>query len=123
MAALAQGDPKQAWNLVIDSVHLFQALGDKASIAECFERLGKVAIVLKNPDFGVRLFGAADALRESIGVPSSIAARTEQEQFHIAAQAEMSVEEINDSYAAGREISYVQAIAELAAAAEQYATK
>jgi predicted ATPase/class 3 adenylate cyclase len=114
-ATLVLGDATQAWQLLVESVLLFQTLGDKASIAECLEGLGKVAISLKDPKMGIRLFGTAEALRESIGVPLPRGARQEQDQYTSDTQTGLDQADIADCRAAGRAIPYFEAIKEAAA--------
>jgi tetratricopeptide (TPR) repeat protein len=65
---LDQHDPR-AGPLFAESLRLFQELGEPDGVAECLEGLAGVAAAEGRLTRAVRLYGAAEALRESIGAP------------------------------------------------------
>jgi non-specific serine/threonine protein kinase len=68
-AALQLKQAEKAGDLFRQSLRLKQALADKEGIAWNLEGLAGVAGEQGSPERAARLFGAADALRRSIGIP------------------------------------------------------
>ena len=68
-AALYQGAAPQAAAHGLESLVLLRELGDREGLAECLEVLAGAAGALDQPLRAAQLFGAAEALRESIGAP------------------------------------------------------
>jgi len=68
-AALQLKQAEQAGDLFRQSLRLKQALADKEGIAWNLEGLAGVAGEQGSPERAARLFGAAEALRHSIGIP------------------------------------------------------
>ncbi|MFQ5795916.1 MAG: tetratricopeptide repeat protein [Candidatus Bipolaricaulia bacterium] len=64
-----QGDYERAVRFFKDSLTLSQELGNKRRIARGLEGLAAVACANRQPEQAARLFGAAEALREAIGIP------------------------------------------------------
>lgn len=60
-----QGSPDRASHFFRESLVMRRRLGDKAGIAECLEGLARV---VRDSDRAAQLFGAAEALREAVGV-------------------------------------------------------
>jgi predicted ATPase/Tfp pilus assembly protein PilF len=65
--AIRQGDWKRAVSWLCESLEVRQEIGDKGGSAWCLERLAEVALAQGQAEKAVRLFGAAAALRASIG--------------------------------------------------------
>jgi predicted ATPase/class 3 adenylate cyclase len=66
-AALGQGDYQQAASNYKEYLTIFWNQGNERYIAEGLEQLASVAITSQQPERAVRLFGAAEALRQSSG--------------------------------------------------------
>jgi tetratricopeptide (TPR) repeat protein len=64
--AAAQSEAERAASLYRKSLSLYQQVGDKPGVAECLKELAKIMKMLEQPVRAVRLFGAAEALREAI---------------------------------------------------------
>jgi predicted ATPase/DNA-binding CsgD family transcriptional regulator len=64
---LALGDQTRALTCFTESLQLRQALGNKLAIAECFEGFAALATYAGRPRRAARLYGAAEALRETTG--------------------------------------------------------
>jgi predicted ATPase len=67
--ALWQGDEARADALNRESIILFRELGDKRRLAECLEKTAILRQKQGQAEAAARLFGAANALREAIGMP------------------------------------------------------
>jgi non-specific serine/threonine protein kinase len=65
---LALGDTERAMGYFTESLQLRQALGNTLAIAECFEGFAALASVGGRPRRAARLYGAAEAIRETTGV-------------------------------------------------------
>lgn len=65
---LALGEQSQATSYFTESLQLRQALGNRLAIAECFEGFAALASLAGRPRRAARLYGAAEALRETTGV-------------------------------------------------------
>jgi len=66
-AAMRAGDWKRAVARLCESLDVRREIGDKGGSAWCLERLGEIAIAQERAENAVRLYGAASALRASIG--------------------------------------------------------
>jgi len=68
MITLEAGDPQRATGYFEENLRVLRAMGDKMGIAYCLLGLGGVAGEQLHPDRAARLWGAAEALREAIGM-------------------------------------------------------
>jgi predicted ATPase/DNA-binding CsgD family transcriptional regulator len=116
--ALNQRDYMEAARCYKESLPLLYGLGDRASIAECLEGLAAAIGAWKGgqPERAARLFGAADALREAVGAPRSMASRPEYERNLKTARSLIHEVAFGEAWALGRAMSLEEA---LALAAEQ----
>ena len=69
LAALTKGDPGRAAGLLEGSLALFRELENEQIVAEWLEAMAGVAAVRGKAQRATHLWGAAQALREGIGVP------------------------------------------------------
>ncbi len=74
-AYLQLGDPGRAGAHLREGLALQHALGDRAGLAETLEALAVVRVAEGRPAEAARMFGAATALRDIVGVPRPIADR------------------------------------------------
>jgi ATP/maltotriose-dependent transcriptional regulator MalT len=111
--ALNQRDYAEAARHYKESLPLLNELGDKASIAECLEGLAAAVGAWKGgqPERAARLFGAADALRETVGTPRSVAARPEYERNLTTARSLIHEVAFGEAFAQGRAMSLEEALA------------
>lgn len=70
LAALHGSDHERAAKLQEESLALRRKLGDRVGIAESLEVVSGLAGALGRPSRAVRLWAAAEAMREAIGVPT-----------------------------------------------------
>jgi non-specific serine/threonine protein kinase len=80
-----QGDPELALPLYLEGLELAHRVGDRHRLAVCMEGLGDVALGYGQLAPAARLLGAAEALRETLGAPLSVAQRAVYEHFAEAA--------------------------------------
>jgi tetratricopeptide (TPR) repeat protein len=52
-----------------ESLSILRELGDRERIAYSFEEIASVAVALREPVLAARIFGAAERLREAMGIP------------------------------------------------------
>jgi non-specific serine/threonine protein kinase len=69
LALMARDDPGRAAELYVEALGLADEVGDKADIAYCLEGLAGVAASRGDPERAARLFGASEALLETVGIP------------------------------------------------------
>jgi predicted ATPase len=110
--AARQGDSMQAIVRYTRSLALSQKLGAKEGIAVCLEGLASMSAMRGQPVPAARLWGAAEALRESIGAARQQVWRDRYDRAVAAARAEAGPAPFDAVWAAGRELSLDQAIAE-----------
>ena len=79
LATFLEGDRSAAVPFFVESVQLSLELGYKHVLAYCLDGIAAFAASC-SPDDAGRLFGAADALRESIGIDSDPAKEIVSEQ-------------------------------------------
>jgi non-specific serine/threonine protein kinase len=65
--ALRERDWNRAVAQLSESLEVRRQIGDKSGIAWCLERLAEIAVARGHPEKAARVFGAAAALRDSIG--------------------------------------------------------
>ena len=91
---------------------LSQKLGAKEGIAVCLEGLAQVAAARAKPLPAARLWGAAEALRESIGAARQQVWRDRYERAVSAARSQAGPAPFDAVWVAGRDMPLEQAIAE-----------
>jgi predicted ATPase/class 3 adenylate cyclase len=121
--ALRQGDFPQAAARLEESLRLFVDLGNKLGVAECLEGLAAVAAAQQPPEVAssagraarasrsLRLFGAAQALREQAGTPLPPYRRASYDQAVAAARASLTEPASAAAWAAGRGLNWEAAAA------------
>jgi len=108
--AFYQGHYEEAVALQSESLKLFQQTGEKAGIAECLEGLACIAGVQGQYLRSLRLFGAAEVLRETIGVPLSPVDRAAYEPIIATIQAKLGATAFASAWAGGRALVLERAI-------------
>jgi predicted ATPase/class 3 adenylate cyclase len=110
--ALYQGNLEQAFMLLRESLALLKELGDKEGIAECLEGFASAVGTKGEVARALRLFGAAEALREAIGAPLSPGERVHYEKHLARVRASCTEADFTRARAAGRALTLEQAIEE-----------
>jgi DNA-binding NarL/FixJ family response regulator len=105
-------DYKQAMDLFEESLVLFQHLGSTRGIIDCLAALAGVFGAEKKPERAVRLFGATEALHESIhaGLAASYADRIEYDRFIAVVRSQLDEDAFASAWAAGRAMTLEQAV-------------
>lgn len=110
--ALLRGDPRRAAVLELESLHLhFRYQGSKEHIYGGLVGLAGITSSLGHPRVSARLFGAAEALRETYGV---VLNHTDQAQYTrdlAALRAALDESTREKAWAEGRQLSPEQAVA------------
>jgi len=121
-----QGEHRQAAALFEESLGLFLELGNKVGVAECLEGLASVSVASLGPetraaaadaalcgaaDKPLRLFGAAEALREVADTPLPPYRRVDYDRDLAAARAQLDEAACAAAWAEGRAMSIEQAVA------------
>ncbi len=107
---LKQGDYGGARVLYEESLTIARELGAKEVIAYGLEAFASVAIHETDEERGARLWGAAAALRETIGSPLSPADREKQGREMTAVRERMGADAFAEAWAQGRAMTMEQAI-------------
>ncbi len=110
--AFCQGDYTLARGLYEESLLIQKDLGEWWIMAETLEAFAVLAVEEDRADQAPRLFGAAEALRESIGTPLSPGDRTYYDQVVTTAQALLSEDAFTAAWAEGRAMTWEQAVEE-----------
>jgi predicted ATPase/DNA-binding XRE family transcriptional regulator len=109
----AQGDHTQAAAHFTESLKLFATvLGKQSSAVECMAGLAGATGVQGQPARAARLFGAAEALREVIGLPMDPTAQTAYARDLAAVRTQIDEASFAAEWAAGQAMTVEQAIAE-----------
>jgi tetratricopeptide (TPR) repeat protein len=109
-AALMRGDQQQAKSLHEESLELSRELGDKLVAAESLEGLACSA-ARGEQERVARLFGAAEALRESVGYNQAPRERALRQPFLDAARSRLEEATWEAAWAEGRAMTFEDAIA------------
>ena len=110
-AALYTKDPARATQLLTESLRLFNQVGDRAGIAECFEALAGAFCASGKIVRAAQLLGAAEALREKIGVPLSPIERDTYNATVAAVMKQTDPYTFPEAWAEGRAFALEHAIA------------
>jgi len=110
-AALLRGDDEQARDLLKESLALSGELGDGLNAAESLDGLACTAAARGEAGRAARLFGAAEALREAMGIPLPSAARALREPYTRAARSRLDEVEWTRRWEEGRAMSQEEAVA------------
>jgi predicted ATPase/DNA-binding XRE family transcriptional regulator len=103
--ALAAGDATGATAGCADSLTMCVELGDLECAAYCLECLAAAAWQRAEPGRAARLYGASDALRDSIGAPATPAMRVEHEGVREEIRRELGEAGFAGAVAAGRRLT------------------
>ena len=110
--ALAQGEAALAATHLAEALGLFHDLGDRMGVSWCLAGLAGVAALDEEPERAAWLWGAAEALRQSLGARSAPAARATRERLQAEVRKQLSEEAFNAKWADGQSASVEQAIDE-----------
>jgi predicted ATPase/class 3 adenylate cyclase len=102
------GDLTLAKSIYQETLQSWQDFGNRAAIAHQLECFGFLAIADEEPQRAIKLFGAAEALREKIQSPMTDQERIEYEQA--VSQLRPTETEFNATWAEGRALPMEQAI-------------
>jgi tetratricopeptide (TPR) repeat protein len=107
--AREQGDPRTARALHGESLEIRRELGDKGGFPWSLEAFARLAAP-GDPERAARLWGAAEALRDSLGLPLPPNERPEYDRHRTAAREVLGDEAFARAWAAGREMALEEAI-------------
>ena len=108
-AALHQGDRERAAALLTEGLATARKRGDKRIAAECLHTAGGLAAADADPVRAARLWGAAEALRESTGAAQSPAERAVEDEWLVQVRNGLGDEQYEHERSAGRELDLDQA--------------
>jgi predicted ATPase/class 3 adenylate cyclase len=106
-----QGEDEAAQALYAQSLGICRNLGDQLGIAKNLAGLAGVEGARGQADRAARLFGAAEALRDTLGAPLSPRGRERVEEHSAGVRASLGEEAFVAAWAAGRAMSLEAAIA------------
>ena len=109
--ARTQGDTTQARTYYTQSLALVREFMGKGRFSECLEEIAGLAATAQ-PVSAARLFGAAEAVRESAGIPLPPVQRVAYERDLAAARAQLDDATFAAAWADGRALTLERAITE-----------
>jgi tetratricopeptide (TPR) repeat protein len=104
------GQLAEAVSLLKQSLTLAAELGHQREIAECLELLAGLECALGRPDRAARLFGAAEALLDGVGLVPLPGDRFDYEQNLAALRAALGQAALATAWAEGRTLSCERAV-------------
>jgi tetratricopeptide (TPR) repeat protein len=110
LLASKERDYAASRSCLAECLRLCLTLGDRLIAAYALEGFAALAKVQERPDKATRLYGAADALRESVGVPLPPSEREEVGGELAVLRATLGENTFNCAWAAGRAMTWEQAI-------------
>src|SRR5262249_53276594 len=120
--ATEEGDLRGAAELYAEALRLRHDLDDRPGIATCLEGLALVAGNGGKAEQMGRLLGAADAVREAVGIPPTVADRARGDTLLAAVRRGPDAERLAMALLAGRELPLAQVIADVLDACSDKAT-
>jgi predicted ATPase/DNA-binding SARP family transcriptional activator len=109
-ALLLQGESDRVEPLIEESLRLAQELGERHGVAECLDAMAGTAAVRGEGEKAGALFGAAEALRETIGASRAPDQRGWYERMLERAKTEVDEAVFASAYERGAELSVEEAI-------------
>jgi predicted ATPase/transcriptional regulator with XRE-family HTH domain len=106
------GNYHEARSLYSEGLRIWAELGKKSLIADCLEGLASVSAKHGQPERAARLFGAAEHMRETTGVPLSPSERQDYDRYVAAAREGLDEARWTEAWADGRVMTADRAIAE-----------
>jgi tetratricopeptide (TPR) repeat protein len=108
--AQAEGQPTRATELLRQSLLLFRELGAKKDAVECLEGLAAACCAQDQPGRATRLYGAVEALRESLELPRPLLFRGDYELSVLELEALLDEAGFTSAWMAGRAMALEEAI-------------
>lgn len=105
-----QGNLTKAKSIYRQTIKGWQDLGNRAAVAHELECFGFLAIAEEEPESAVKLFGAAEALREKIQAPMTDYEHAEYDRMVVRLRSMLTETEFNSLWAEGRSLTMEQAI-------------
>ena len=112
LLAHRQGDYTRAVALQAECLEIMRELGDQSGLITCLEDLAGLTVTLASAEQAARLFGAAAALREALGVPAVTSEQARIGRSLAEARAHLGESALAEMLAIGRTLSVDQAVAE-----------
>ncbi len=109
--ARQQGKYAEATALFHDGLAIFQRLGGRTLVATLLLNLGELAWLQGNPQRATRLFGAAERLREVVGVPLTYDAQDQYDRTMPELKRALGETAFADEWAKGRALGQEEAVA------------
>jgi excisionase family DNA binding protein len=109
---LDRDDPARAFDLFHESLVLRAEIGDRWGLPYSLKGLAAIAFLNGRPDQAARLYGAADAAHETIGVAMTREHRPHNERNLVRVRAALTADAFAAAWAAGQALTLEQAIAE-----------
>lgn len=106
-----RGDYTQAQSLYRESLAIAEELDDKWLIATCLQGLVGVALARGQPAWAARLWGTAEGIRESLGVPIPFVERARYEQIVNSLHTQLGKTACMAAWEEGRMMTPVQVLA------------
>jgi predicted ATPase/DNA-binding SARP family transcriptional activator len=110
-AALSEHQPDRSIELLRDALRRLAELEFKDVIGYCFEGLAAVLVLTGRQEESAKLLGAAEALRESLGVHLAPAEQSTHAETVDAVRAGLGEKRFSDAWRQGRELTLDEAIA------------
>ncbi len=105
-----EGHYQEAEAMYMETIKEWQRIGHRAAVAHQLECLAAIAKINEDGPRAARLFGAAEALRDKIGIPMTAQERLEYERNIEDLRSGMDEEVFASGWAEGRTMSMDQAI-------------
>ena len=109
--AYGRGDYEVAQTRYMESLGIWEDVGYKPAIASCLEGLARVACMQGHPMRMARLFGAAETLREAIGIPLPPVDQAQYKHHCEAGRAQLDNATFEAAWAEGQAMTVEQAVA------------
>ncbi len=106
-----QGNPETARNLYRDCLPVWVELGQRAAVTHELESLGYIAVARGQLTRAARLLGAAQVMRETIGIHMQPAEQVEYDCEVAALKKALDIATLESAWSAGQQMDSAQAVA------------
>jgi predicted ATPase/transcriptional regulator with XRE-family HTH domain len=111
LIAIKNGNYTLAIGLLVESIRVLQEMGDKEEVILCFEPMAFMALEQRCPERAVKLLGADESLRQTLGVIRSQPLQADFDGYLADARKQLGASAFQAAWEAGSRMTFEQAVA------------
>lgn len=110
VAAVDQGDHKDAADHLRESLQAFRELGNKACTGHTLDQVARLAVARQQPELASEILAATSSLRERLGIPGHLFERHEWQECKAEVDEMLNKEALNETWDEGFAMGFDEAV-------------